>query len=230
MAQPTRFSSEHMSGMAVLRDVPLDGLRALTKLLNDDNKRVVSPSKLRELAKGSLADRSSSNELIKQLLVLATYVRRFSESATQVVDRFMTSVEVYERWMPEQLEELRQRRADIIALVDSVSLKYTAKALDLAFDRERIFNKSRIITDIRPVFDSEKQEIVGAVVIQSLRIEYYSEDGFHSSTFSLSTKDIEDLLSACQDALEKKSKNLEAIEMMGDMDAFAAGDEAPDVD
>jgi hypothetical protein len=89
-------------------------------------------------------------------------------------------------------------------LVSLPAVVLTTKARDLAEDFERAMTNARILTDIRPVYD-DSDNVVGAEVIQTLRIEYDSRtDGNTGTTsFALDLEDIKKLQNACVRAITK---------------------------
>src|SRR5206468_2991943 len=91
-----------------------------------------------------------------------------------------------------------------------------AKARDLAFDFERLYTRARILTDIRPIYDDPRNAIVGADIIQSLRLDYVSSDGDTKTiTIALDIPDLEQLKKCCEDALQKSEVARKLIEGSG---------------
>ena len=101
----------------------------------------------------------------------------------------------------------------------------TAKAVDLVIDYERLYLKSRILTDIRPVFDTPRDAIVGSVITHTLRLDYMTYDGDEATTsIALDIKDIRQLAEACQKALGK-AKVAEDL-MQTTVPTLVSGDDA----
>lgn len=227
MAPLPRLAPEHVADLAILRDVPIERLQKFRDLLTAAATPTITPSKIRVIAHEAFDDADTANKVVRQLLILASYLRRFKLSASSLFEILYSQID---GWTADDLSVLVSRRGPIVDLLDSKSIYYSAKALDLAFDREKIFTRSRILTDIRPVFTDDVDEVVGAVVVQALRIDYFSEDGIHSISLSLGSKDVAALLRACQRAVLKSQENVALARRLGSIDAFAAGDEATDVD
>jgi hypothetical protein len=100
-----------------------------------------------------------------------------------------------------------------------------AKARELAFDFERIYTRARILTDIRPVFDDARNEIMGANVTQTLRLDYTSRnDSSTSLSLALDMSDIEELRKCCKDALRKATISREKIEASWGIEAALPGE------
>lgn len=63
-------------------------------------------------------------------------------------------------------------REDLIRIFDS-SLALSSKAIDLLLEGERALSTTRIITDLRPIFNEEKEAKINAgVILHTLKISY----------------------------------------------------------
>lgn len=68
-------------------------------------------------------------------------------------------------------------KANLQALLDIPVFKAIAKADRLQNDGDRIYCESKIISDIRPVFDADpKAKPIGAVVTHTLKIAFHGDD------------------------------------------------------
>lgn len=94
--------------------------------------------------------------------------------------------------------------------VPSISL--AAKATNILFENERSLMSSRILTDVRPVFDIDMNDIGGGLVIHTLKLEYFADnvDALNQFFVSLDSNDIDDLIRNLERAKLKaeKMKNL----------------------
>ena len=84
------------------------------------------------------------------------------------------------------------------------------------------------MTDARPVFNEDHSKIVGAIIAQSLRIQYSDNDGTQDVTISLDIDDIEDLRDSCVEALKKSKVVNDLITDKCDIETFVAGEETYD--
>ena len=87
--------------------------------------------------------------------------------------------------------------------VPSISL--AAKATDILFENERSLVSSRILTDVRPVFDCETNDISGGLVIHTLKLEYLTENT-KEFFVCLDSDDIDDLILNLERAKQKAEK------------------------
>lgn len=110
-------------------------------------------------------------------------------------------------------EKLAQR---LQALLDLESVVTTGRALDLLTEHEHMFHSARILTDIRPVFsDDPKEPPSGALVIESLKVDYFDEGTTRSMYLALSTTELRNLRDTVDRALQKSDTVHDLLEQMG---------------
>ena len=85
------------------------------------------------------------------------------------------------------------------------NLKTTFKAFNVIFDNERIFEETRIITDIRLVFndDISNSERM-ALISHQLKVHFRENDSERDMYFSLNTSDLLEIRACIDRALEKE--------------------------
>lgn len=86
---------------------------------------------------------------------------------------------------------------------DDSSLMLSSKAQYLVFDRPLILRDFKIITDIRPIFDSAAERIREMVVIHTLRIRYEDSEGFKEQYIAVDSDDLESIQKVCARAAAK---------------------------
>jgi hypothetical protein len=86
-----------------------------------------------------------------------------------------------------------------------------AKAVDVVADQSNILHTTRILTDIRPVFqDDPKASPLGAVVLHKLKLEFLSDGRIRRLYISASEADLRSLRAAIDRALIK-SENIRPL-------------------
>jgi len=161
---------------------------------------------------------------MRALSGLATAIRKFNIPASNLFEMVQSSLgELSEQDMLlwHECKPIIQR------IVSSEFVTLYAKARDLAFDFERLFARSRILTDIRPVFDDERNIIVGADITQTLRLDFFSPERTttNSMSFALDLADIEQLRKACEEALRKAKAARNLIDEKTGLNAVLAGED-----
>jgi hypothetical protein len=85
------------------------------------------------------------------------------------------------------------------------------KCLELSYDFSNLLSSSRLITDIRPVFDSAASRIEAGVVTFTLRLNFTEGGADKTLNFALDEKDVRELQSQCDRALKKASLLVDAL-------------------
>lgn len=112
-------------------------------------------------------------------------------------------------------DELAMLGSRLRSLLTVRSLSIQSKARVLRTDFANIFLDAKIISDIRPVWDGNvKDPPEGAVVTQTLKLEYSHIDGPGELYLYLDKEDIELLISALTRAKQKMS-TLESLSQKG---------------
>jgi hypothetical protein len=77
------------------------------------------------------------------------------------------------------------------------------KALELTYAHQNIFRRCRIMTDLRPVFDTDGEVIRAMVLTHVLGIEYYDGVRRQRIEFALDEEDVENLRKSAERAKKK---------------------------
>jgi hypothetical protein len=104
------------------------------------------------------------------------------------------------------LEGVDSREAEefLARVMELPSMVTSAKASDLLTEYDRIFGDARIVTDIRPVFMEDPQEMAnGAVIVSTLKVQYQDSQGISSFYVALDTQDLVALKKVVDRALLK---------------------------
>ena len=89
-------------------------------------------------------------------------------------------------------------------LIDSwQSLGLTAKSSNIVTDQDKVFIKSRVLTDFRPIFNDEASSVDAGVVVHTLSI-HFSQNMEHRDFYvALDQNDIRDLMKQLERAENK---------------------------
>ena len=120
-------------------------------------------------------------------------------------------------------------REPLKALLESEAIRLPAKALGLSGEYERILSTANVVTDVRPVFDHQRDLVIGAVVSQALIVSYLENSRrFDEGSISivLDVKDIDGLIEELTRAKRKAEKVKEQFGESLAGNIFAIGEEA----
>lgn len=148
------------------------------------------------------------------LVVMSLYMSLASinVSTSEFLDNVIESVQ--ESTSPaiikteDEAKKLKQRLA---AFLDLDSLRISAKTQEILHEHQHALSQVRILTDIRPVFDTTKTEsIAAAVLVHTMKLTYIAEDETCEFFVAMDTSDIKIL----KEALERAEKKAESIKEM----------------
>ncbi len=96
-------------------------------------------------------------------------------------------------------------KSRIARLLQIRSLQLAAKAQGLVTEQKCLFDNARIISDIRPIFDDNPEHTPeGAVVVHTLRVEYWDDAEARSIHFAMDGDDLEELQEVIRRAAVKE--------------------------
>jgi hypothetical protein len=120
------------------------------------------------------------------------------------------------------IEEIRRGFENLAQLATVNSIAQTAKAIELAYDSDNLLQRTRILTDVRPLFSDDAKSIDGAVVAHTLRLRYDSAGVDHEISVALDSSDLHKLIEDCQRALDKEKTAQEQLCLPAEIPALDA--------
>ena len=109
-------------------------------------------------------------------------------------------------------------------LLSSRSVRAATKALSVSYDFERVYIDGRFLTSLRPIFDSNRDDIIGAVIVQTLRLEFTTPEGGRSTiSLALDKADLIQLREACERAIRKADATLNKTSQAWSLPTFIPG-------
>lgn len=172
---------------------------AIENVLSSLGQAVRSPAQL-IAAMADCAGEDLVALLVGNLLQLHQLSRRIGEPVDTLIARRRTLTEQAEDGDPNValcglaiLERIA--KSPVIAL--------TARSIDLAYDCDNILQRSRVLTDVRPIFSDDANDIDGAIVAHTLRLRYDSAGQDHELSLAMDVSDLRQLILQCERALLK---------------------------
>lgn len=120
-------------------------------------------------------------------------VSEFTKNFVQALNDFIVDLEK-DKSILTQLEKLLKNGTNYLVSI---------KALNLVYERERIINSFKILSDIRPVFEKEIADPRSALVLHTLEIQYQEEKRRKTDFFALDVTDLVEFQRQISRALEK---------------------------
>lgn len=187
-----------------------EALTALAHLPEDTATRLVdalaaleaySPvSRIQEATASILGEGASPAERQLGLPLLALRGQYRQTPLEEIATRVSESTEL--ELDPAERDNLRSRTA---AILGTPVYATTAVATDLQTQNARNYQSSRIVTDLRPVFqDRVDAQPTGAVIVETLQLQTWTRDGESEAIFvSVDETDLRQLQAMVERALRK---------------------------
>jgi hypothetical protein len=222
-------SEERLGDLALIRDLGAERIQAIV-----DKLAKLEPPPLRpDDVAGALAEvlddrKQDANSIVSFLISFYALQRQRRISPEDVwggLTAALKAVVGEHVWSTGDIENWERLRPHVIALLSIDKVALVIKALDLEYDYQNLLRRVRILTDIRPVFNSAASEIRGAIVTFTLRLSYDSPEAeeSHGLEISLDEKDIRILKDECERALAK-AKSAEDYLKKSKVEAFISGE------
>jgi hypothetical protein len=174
---------------------------------------------LRDVARLIAEKTSYSPDDVHRTLRTIWNLRRVADSLqippAELPETIIATLEKYAptRWKHNELEEWRKTIPEVAAFLEQLNpehpLNIGRKAEQLAYLHQNVLTTTRVVTDVRPVFDVPAQRILEALVLHTLFIEYSDGDQDHRIAFALDADDLAQLRRLC-DRAELKAGALKA--------------------
>lgn len=138
----------------------------------------------------------NGREVLRAIVTFAVIPRRFGLKPDEVEAAAKASFDQPDSTFP------------LADLIGSREIQKFAKALDLRNAYERIFLASRIVTDIRPVFDDDEVGAFDAAMINhTLQLRLRADDAESDIHIAVDLDDLETLKSQIERAIKKEESS-----------------------
>ena len=200
---------EHVKeGFSILIKSPQQKIDSLINELDKVPKELL-PSELSEyLSKKNIYSKKDSSEIIAILASLYRLKESENIGIHEIVENICIALKEAK---DNKLQPKVSFEKKLIKLLSLKTIGATFKALGLLTEYDKIFVDTRIITDIRLVFDDNlSDKIETGIIVHNLRIEYHKGKTTHEEIFlTLDNNDLKKLKEQILRA-EKKEKSIKS--------------------
>jgi len=148
-------------------------------------------------------------DAIVSLYPLQTYSSLTIEDLASSLGEAVAELEDFPNVTEEQKKIFEARITTLLSI--NGALDVASKVGELLLEYEHLFLSSRIITDIRPVFDSDLNKIpAGALIVHTLKLEYKQGNEEKDFYIALDTNDVKKL----REQLDRAEQKAESIKLM----------------
>jgi hypothetical protein len=162
----------------------------------------LGPGTLRK-AISEVVGEQRAEPLVRQLLWLRGIVRQSGESISNVIKALGDAVVTRSGDNDIDGDQWEAVMAPLQSLVDDKCVRLAATAIELSYDYANLLRRTKVLTDVRPIFNDAGDGIDGAVVSFTMRLRYSNADGEHDLSIALDENDIKTLQEQCQRAILK---------------------------
>lgn len=217
MVVDLRVPAKYRAALLGLRDISDDSEQRLVEGLTQID-HLPTKAELNELVRRTLElDADDSDRLVDTLFQLHA-IRIHQHLSEADVARLLSEA-------PE-LDISAEHRADFAGRLDrllrAAPFGTVAKALDLLAAQDHMLTEVRVITDVRPVFeDDPEQPPSGALLIHTLKLDYFSGAESYSFYVTMDDEDLEALIQQAQRA-QKKANGMRSLLSSAGLRSFQA--------
>lgn len=166
----------------------------------------LKPSDLLPAVSDAVDGRSDIAEsVVRQILAICGIMRQSGINSQDAVTALGATLENQSGWQPSDLAKWNSLRPSLESLLELRAVEIVATAIELSYEYANLYNKCRILTDIRPLFSRDASAIEGAVVSFTLRLHFDNADGDHDLSIAMDAEDVHELAQQCERALVKAS-------------------------
>lgn len=179
------------------------------------SQSVLSPSQLAErLSAETSLNEEDCRKILKIIHSLSTLRKDDDLSKQDIVSEIIDSLKELDE-EPFKLEknwkQLEKNLTLLLSNEEKISLGF--KSIHLSWEFDKIYMESKIMTDIRPVFEEEiDKNINSGIIVHSLKIEYHLSNDTHQKIFiKLDSDDLKELKEQIIRAEKKEQKIKESL-------------------
>ena len=126
-------------------------------------------------------------------------------------------------WETDEIQKWETAATTLCSIVQRTEFVAARKAIELSYDYANIFNRAKLLTDIRPVFSDNGEEIISSVISYCLRLNYQNGTDYKELALVLDDREVTALRDQCERALEKSQKAADLMSTKADIPSSIAG-------
>lgn len=195
-----------------------------SQILSNDRKSPRASQLLDNFVRAT-SDEAFSKALCRQLLSLSGFRRARNLAPDDAIEALILSFEshlagedIY-AWLNEQKQSLTK-------LLASETIRLPAKSLQLSTDHSALFASANVVTDVRPVFDGDRNAVEGGIIIQTLRLHYFEGGEEKDVSIALDVEDLKNVIAELEKAKNKAETTRKLFTEKTGMDIFIVGEES----
>ena len=219
------LSERHFKDVEAVCRLPAEFIGRMQEAVDAADTQPLHPEQIRRLIPESDPHEDDVKALLRLVLALINVQRHTDLSADTILE--MIGANLAERG-GEESNSARQawedRRSSLKAILTDGRFVIVTKALELSYDYMNLLQSTRIITDVRPLYDDATGDhIEGLIITFTLRLIFDSLNGQQSLSIALDKADIDRLEEQCRRAKVKATSARKRIAIPADLPVFISG-------
>jgi len=201
MSLQLRIAKHQLMDLKRIAKLGTSKLETIQKKLDNIEKPALRPQDLIEAIEDLAGE--DTEPLVRQLLSLRGLVRQSGHSVSEVFSGVRDAIQlngpdidfVWDSWLNVENE--------VKKLVQLQCVRLATTAIELSYDYANLLQRTKILTDIRPLYNNDADEIEGAVISYTLRLRYDNAGGENELSIAMDESDINQLVEQCRRAIKK---------------------------
>ena len=189
------LSPQHLGEIGKIRDLPEIIIREIISKIQSGSPKLITLQDVKKLLSGIVKPEVDIDVIIQQLHYLYEIQKHRSLKPIDIYNEILVAVNSKEsdsNWSSEETDRWRSLEGVFIELLSMPNFRIVTKAAALLYEYNNSLQDLKIVTDVRPIFDDDAEELVGAIIFHTLTLNYITLEG-NSQSFSI-TIDQNDLL------------------------------------
>lgn len=221
MPGQSMLTKGQIADLGLIQTLDYKDLTRISRRLKATDQPPLSPSELSNLIKSALppAKQAGASDAINTLAGVLIGIGGPLVRGVADLDGYLDAIgsDLEAEWAgePSKIERWNRIRPLLTEMLGTASVRTTIKALDVSYEYANLLQSSRIMTDVRPIFNEEGSEIEGAVVSFTLRLNLLNAGQPQSLSIALDGFDLQFLGDQCQKAWRKAETALSLLSSKG---------------
>ncbi len=185
--------------------LPAQSIDSLVQALAITKPTLTVEKLIAEIEKNSSLPANEVQAYIRAFLGMAIFVQTLAKTELEFASALTESLSKDNPDLKPADQSWASFAAQLAQILAAPAIRISSHALDVLTESEHVFQSVRIISDIRPIFDSELSATPpAALIIHHLNIAFKELDSVRQISIALDSSDLESLRSVLDRALIKE--------------------------
>ncbi|MDQ6813176.1 MAG: hypothetical protein M3040_05540 [Bacteroidota bacterium] len=207
-----KIPKQDFEGFSIIHSLSIKSINAINNAIRSSAK-TLTPTRLVEYVSDQVDIEYSDLKKVLQIIYSLSTLRKddglSKEDITSSIIDSLKEIDEEPFKSETKWDSFQKKLLALFTHEEKINLGY--KAMSLAWEYDKIFVDSRIMTDIRPVFEEDAdKDINSSLIVHHLKIEYHYSNDTHKKVFITLDADDLNVLKEQISRAEKKEKNIRA--------------------